>query len=267
MPDPYLAVVAIVKDEALYLREWAAFHRLVGVEHFFIYDNGSTDDTVRMLGDMPDVTVRHWPGACMQLPAYGDALARGGARWLAFIDADEFLFSTAYVPLSVILREFEDDDALAACWATFGTSNVPTHQPDTLRSYVRRAPETAKVNRLVRSIVQPQHVPAHAPATPHYFRCKTVDEHHRPLSGPFADRPTWDRIRVNHYHSRSIAEARAKQQRPRADNGQLRTTQLVTDEWNAVYDVIVLPYADILDAKLGRGEWEPEPVGEVGGVV
>lgn len=155
----------------------------------------------------------------------------------------------------MILREFEDADALAASWATFGTSNVPTHQPDTLRSYVRRATDTAKVNRLVRSILQPQRVPAQLPPTPHYFRCQTVDEHHRPLSGPFADRPTWDRIRVNHYHSRSIAEARAKQQRPRADNGQLRSAQLLTDEWNIVRDTVVLPYVGLLDAKLGRDVW------------
>ena len=226
------------------------------MKHFFIYDNGSSDGTVTLLGDMPDVTVRHWPGACMQLPAYRDALVRGGARWLALIDADEFLFSPAYLPLGVILRELEDAQALAACWATFGTSNVPSRQPDTLRSYVRRAADTAKVNGLVRSIVQPQHVSAHVPPTPHNFRCETVDEHHRQLSGAFAERPTWERIRVNHYHSRSIEEARAKQQRPRADTGQLRSAQLLTEEWNVVSDAVILPYADLLDAKPSRGAWE-----------
>jgi len=34
-----LAVTAIYRWEADYLREWVAFHRLVGVERFFLYDN------------------------------------------------------------------------------------------------------------------------------------------------------------------------------------------------------------------------------------
>jgi len=39
----YLSICAIFKDEAPYLPEWIEFHRLVGVERFFLYDNGSGD--------------------------------------------------------------------------------------------------------------------------------------------------------------------------------------------------------------------------------
>src|SRR5207248_10986601 len=39
-----LAICAIFKNEAPYLREWIEFHRLVGVSHFYLYRNGSTDD-------------------------------------------------------------------------------------------------------------------------------------------------------------------------------------------------------------------------------
>ena len=42
--SPYLAVCAIYRNEAPYLREWIEFHRLVGVERFFLYNNESTDD-------------------------------------------------------------------------------------------------------------------------------------------------------------------------------------------------------------------------------
>ena len=40
----YLSVCAIYKNEARYLAEWLEFHLLAGVEHFFLYDNNSTDD-------------------------------------------------------------------------------------------------------------------------------------------------------------------------------------------------------------------------------
>src|SRR5690242_8629779 len=43
-PPIGLAVCAIFRDEARYLAEWVTFHRLQGVERFYLYDNLSTDD-------------------------------------------------------------------------------------------------------------------------------------------------------------------------------------------------------------------------------
>lgn len=34
----------IFKDEAPYLEEWIEYHRLVGVDRFYLYDNNSSDD-------------------------------------------------------------------------------------------------------------------------------------------------------------------------------------------------------------------------------
>jgi hypothetical protein len=39
----YLSASTIYRDAASYLAEWIEFHRLMGVERFFLYDNGSTD--------------------------------------------------------------------------------------------------------------------------------------------------------------------------------------------------------------------------------
>src|SRR6476646_1530288 len=44
-PSRYLAVATIVKNEGPYLGEWLEFQRLVGVEHVYLYDNGSTDNS------------------------------------------------------------------------------------------------------------------------------------------------------------------------------------------------------------------------------
>jgi hypothetical protein len=45
----YLSAVLIAKNEASYLVEWLEFHRLVGIEHVYLYDNGSTDQTPELL--------------------------------------------------------------------------------------------------------------------------------------------------------------------------------------------------------------------------
>ena len=39
-----LSFVAIVKNEAPYIVEWIEFHRLVGVDKFYIYDNESSEN-------------------------------------------------------------------------------------------------------------------------------------------------------------------------------------------------------------------------------
>ena len=42
---PYeLGIVAIFRNEAKNLREWIEYHRLAGVEHFWLYNHGSTDN-------------------------------------------------------------------------------------------------------------------------------------------------------------------------------------------------------------------------------
>jgi hypothetical protein len=40
-----VGIVAIAKNEARFLLEWVAFHRAVGIRHFFIVDNGGDDGT------------------------------------------------------------------------------------------------------------------------------------------------------------------------------------------------------------------------------
>ena len=39
-----LAICAIFREEAPFLAEWIDFHRKVGVSHFYLYNNFSTDD-------------------------------------------------------------------------------------------------------------------------------------------------------------------------------------------------------------------------------
>ena len=39
-----VSIGAIFKNEALYLKEWIEFHRIVGVEHFYLYNNNSDDN-------------------------------------------------------------------------------------------------------------------------------------------------------------------------------------------------------------------------------
>ena len=97
------------KDGAEDLLEWIEFHRLVGVERFFLYDNGSTETAhLDVLAPYVEsgIVVRHpWPGRARQHAAFSECLTRhrDDAAWIAFIDVDEFLFSPSGRPVPEVL--------------------------------------------------------------------------------------------------------------------------------------------------------------------
>jgi len=100
--EVYLSVCAIIKNEGPYLKEWIEFHRLVGVERFYLYDNESDDETSEVLGPYIDkgiVQLTPWPRfigySDPQHMAYAHCMRAtfGKTFWLALIDADEFLFA------------------------------------------------------------------------------------------------------------------------------------------------------------------------------
>lgn len=69
MKHDYLSIGAIFKDEAPYLAEWIEFHRLVGVEHFFLYDNLSTDEKSMLGGAGPTPLAQHPVHSAVARPA------------------------------------------------------------------------------------------------------------------------------------------------------------------------------------------------------
>lgn len=72
-----LAVVTIAKNEAPYIKEWLDYHLLAGVNHFYIYDNDSSDNQKEVLQPYVDagiVTYIFYPGKARQYEAYNDAI-------------------------------------------------------------------------------------------------------------------------------------------------------------------------------------------------
>ena len=59
-----VSVMAILKDEAPNMEEWLCHHMAIGVDHFFLYDNGSTDELHEVLKPYADhgvVTTVYFP--------------------------------------------------------------------------------------------------------------------------------------------------------------------------------------------------------------
>lgn len=145
-----LAAVVIVKDEGAYIEEWLEFQRLMGCGHVYVYDNGSRDGTLEILGRYERegfVTLTVWPrfdrDTGPQIYAYAHALCAYGSRWrwMTFLDADEFLYPTTADSLTDALREYEDVPAIAVPWRMFGFSGHETRPAGTvIENFVMRAP-------------------------------------------------------------------------------------------------------------------------------
>lgn len=139
-----LSVCALFKDEAKYLREWIEYHRLIGVEHFYLFDNGSGDYSKYVLAPyIRDgiVTLTHWPdrvpvsdtsrishwALSTQLPAYeltAKHLALEETEWLALLDVDEYLVPVEANSMGEVLKEFADYPGLQLTSDFFDASHI-----------------------------------------------------------------------------------------------------------------------------------------------
>ena len=123
-----LAVCAIFRNESAYLEEWLTYHSLIGVDHFYLYDNNSTDASATICRNWDrtsSVTLIDWPHAGGQIGAYRHALEtfRSQADWCAFIDIDEFLVMQQDVSLPAFLGSLPPlVTGLFVHWFFFGSN-------------------------------------------------------------------------------------------------------------------------------------------------
>ena len=127
-----VAICAIGRMENRYLREWIEWHKGLGVEKFFIYDNGhGNDENPRdVIGDDPQVVIMDWRDrdGNTQCEAYDECYREHGSEfdWMGFIDIDEFVQSER--PLPDVLNTIEAD-VVAFSWRMM-TDNGLVHYDD-----------------------------------------------------------------------------------------------------------------------------------------
>ncbi len=240
-PTCYLSVCAIAKDEGSYFKEWIEWHLSQGVEKFYIYDNGSTDDTKSVLAPYIDkgvVDYTYWPGHRRQLAAYDDCLERNrfASRWMAFIDLDEFIVPVRDASIPEFLTGMEDFAAVEINWLVYGSGGMKTRTPGTVMERFKcHSLPNHYLNRHVKSIVNPHRVftmiGCHEAAKISGY---IADSHGQPVKRNFRDRePQQDIIRINHYAVKSYEEFVEKQARGRASG----TQKTVKAEYFDRYDL------------------------------
>ena len=89
-------VFATMRNEMLRLEHWLSHYRALGVAHFLVVDNDSTDGSADFLADQPDVSLWTTPNSYKASRFGVDWLTclqwrYGVGRWCLTVDADELL--------------------------------------------------------------------------------------------------------------------------------------------------------------------------------
>lgn len=216
-PHYQLAITATFQNEARFLREWIEFHLLVGVEHFFLYNNASNDDYETVLQPYLDngiVDLIDWHFTAsklskwqkLQRQIYNHSLTYFGryTQWMAFIDVDEFLVPVEVDTLPLLLRHYENYGGLSVNQQLFGTSDV-SRIPEghlLIETLTYQAEPSFWEHSHIKVIAQPSRVKK-------FYSYNNLPEYKIPYfqvnsdylmtAGPLSHSPLIDKIRINHY--------------------------------------------------------------------
>lgn len=127
-----ISICGIFKNEALFLKEWIEYHEMIGVEHFYLYNNDSDDhykDVLQPYIDRGLVTLTDWPYLHGQMKAYRHFYEnyRHETQWVSFLDLDEFICPKDNASLSEWLQKQDRYPVILFYWKIFGTSNIIKH--------------------------------------------------------------------------------------------------------------------------------------------
>jgi hypothetical protein len=211
-----IGLVIVVKDEEDLIGEWLAYHSVIGVDQFIVYNNGSTDRTENIVLEAAreiDIRLIDWPDSSpqYQINCYHDAIVRFGKNltWLGFIDCDEFLVPANGRSLTELLRPLDRSSGVAINWLVYGSSGHSVRPKGLVtENFVYRALCSFGPNHHIKSIIQPK-----------YYKSANIHrmEVYGQYSDPNGEPVTWNGegqtagvvapsiLHINHYFTRSKA--------------------------------------------------------------
>lgn len=203
-----VAVCLRFRDEARYLAEWLEYHWAAGVDHFFLYNNFSSDDFLPVVQpwlDAGQATLVDWPKVPASPEAEEDCIRRAIGRfaWVGFLDADEFVVIRDARSIGKFLNGFVDAPAVGLHWRMFGSSGHRGRpQMPVIQAYQQRAPGP---NRHIKTFLRPERAAEcrNSHSWFYYPLGVAVREDGESLYGSVHMNPTADAAWINHYYCKS----------------------------------------------------------------
>lgn len=220
-PQPAkFGIVTMMRNEAPYLLEWIAYHRLLGFGQIAIYDNQSNDASPRILGPLARagiINAVYWrdrPGKQDRAYTHGGKRLRPFVDWCLFCDLDEFLVMKPGVSLEHLLPAEPDVAGLAICWRVFGSSGLRNRGTEPVIARFLKAKE--RDSRVVKTMARIKDLPSMSVHLPHAINGRMTDLDGRTLEHVRGNAIGWHTdcaARLHHYQNRSWEEFQCKRAR------------------------------------------------------
>jgi hypothetical protein len=161
----YLSIGAMFKNESHIIKEWINHYLLHGVDHFYLIDDGSTDDSVKILQPYIEkglITLYdsskepRYRGR--QGPIYDKYLLqhRNDTEWMEIFDLDEFLYSHTKMNIKDSLKSLKSLPQQITIRGKYFGSSKHIRQPDSVvQGFTKRRDN---INDGPKSIVRMSHV-------------------------------------------------------------------------------------------------------------
>lgn len=228
-----VCVVAILRDELKFVDEWLAYHRLLGIDHFYLYDDETDGALERHIAPHGQyATVIPWydrhqqrAGRNKQVKAYIHSLSevRGGFDWVCFLDVDEFVVLRRHEDIKTYLGQFPDAASVSLFWRMFGHNGHFNDPPGLVTTYLTR--RRRRSGRQYKTFSRPSAIESITSAHQCVLRpgnrrldANGVSFH----SDAFETDPDGERFSayVNHYYCRSFTRWMDRPRRGATTNGE-----------------------------------------------
>ena len=162
-----LSVIAMFKNESWIIREWIEHYLLEGVEHFYLIDNGSTDNYEEKIKDYMDkislvkdsTRLKYGTQSYLCNKIFLDKI-KVETKWIIICDIDEYIYArNKYEKIIDALDDLPSNiETIWVPWKIFG-SNGHIKQPTSIvQSFTKRSYQQGSFLGHGKSIVKAQNL-------------------------------------------------------------------------------------------------------------
>jgi hypothetical protein len=225
-------IVCIAKDEDHYFEEWCDYHKKLGFDEVYVYENDWSCPIDRDYLTKIPISGKH-----KQMDAYRHFTDnyRNSFDWAAFIDCDEFIVLKKHKNIQEFLTEYDNPYGVGINWQFFGPNGRMERgeYPNSLlkQFYLKQKDTDRHVKTIMKLSSGGVMSLPHNPNTPLLGTNKSM------FSGPFNPDGDIDVAQLNHYHHKTYEDWLIRCNRGQADYCETRKPHQWMDQQYVFCDV------------------------------
>lgn len=219
-----ISIIAIAKNENLYINEWINHHLSLGFDKIIVADNNnSNSEKISDVVNNPNVIIENYHDVIGVQPiAYTELFLKYKEQfdWIAFIDIDEFIFLDEKYNNNIknflSLSPFNEANIIKLCWKIYTTNtelNVKNNNYNVIDRFkdIHISGEENFAKSIINTSIEWHngHISGHG-----YYRISEnvltsdgnlCDYNHIMINKP-KGKPIYDNAWINHYPTKTIGE-------------------------------------------------------------